>query len=164
MYYPYEIEEGASMNEWMAEHGEIRFTVFGAAQPAGSKRAMHHKQSGKIIVLDSNPKSSDWKKIVGYTARQSYVGEVLTGPLAVTLRFYQPRPQGHYGTGRNASVVKASAANRPTGRPDVLKLARAVEDGLTGVVWRDDAQIVQESLEKQYGEPARVEISIRPLT
>jgi Holliday junction resolvase RusA-like endonuclease len=42
----------------------------------------------------------------------------------------------------------------------VLKLARAVEDALTGVVWRDDAEIVAEGLAKLYGTPERVEISI----
>ena len=38
--------------------------------------------------------------------------------------------------------------------PDVLKLARGVEDALTGIVWRDDAQIVNESLNKVVGAAA----------
>lgn len=39
--------------------------------------------------------------------------------------------------------------------PDVLKLARGVEDALTGIVWRDDAQIVNESLSKVVVAPPR---------
>lgn len=50
----------------------------------------------------------------------------------------------------------------PATRPDVLKLARCAEDSLTGIVWRDDAQIVEEHLFKYWGEPARVEIEIKP--
>ena len=45
----------------------------------------------------------------------------------------------------------------------MLKLARAVEDALTGIVWRDDAQIVDEQLSKVYGEPARVEVDVAEL-
>jgi Holliday junction resolvase RusA-like endonuclease len=46
-------------------------------------------------------------------------------------------------------------------RPDVLKLARAAEDALTGIVWRDDSQIVHETLAKVYGEPERLEVAVR---
>ena len=44
----------------------------------------------------------------------------------------------------------------------MLKLARAVEDAMSGVVYRDDAQVVTEVLRKRYGEPARAEVAIRP--
>ena len=46
----------------------------------------------------------------------------------------------------------------PTARPDLLKLARAVEDAIQSVVYRNDSQIVDEVLHKRYGEPARVEV------
>jgi Holliday junction resolvase RusA-like endonuclease len=59
--------------------------------------------------------------------------------------------------------LRASAPRYPTGRPDVLKLARACEDALTGVIWRDDAQIVVERLYKDWGEPARVLVEIEQL-
>lgn len=45
----------------------------------------------------------------------------------------------------------------------MLKLARAAEDALTGILWRDDAQICDEVIRKRYGEPARVEIEVRTL-
>jgi Holliday junction resolvase RusA-like endonuclease len=48
-------------------------------------------------------------------------------------------------------------------KPDVLKLARAVEDALTGILYRDDAQIVTEVLRKRYGDPPRVEIRLSPV-
>jgi len=44
----------------------------------------------------------------------------------------------------------------------VLKLARAVEDALTGVIWADDAQIVDEVIRKRYGRPC-LQIWIRPV-
>jgi hypothetical protein len=47
-------------------------------------------------------------------------------------------------------------------RPDVLKLARAIEDAITGVIWVDDSQIIDEHLYKRWGDPARVEVTIEP--
>lgn len=147
----------------------IRFTVFGEAKTAGSKRAFPiFRGSGpnrtfvRSIVTDDNPKSRDWKNAVSSAAGEVYRAELLKGALEVTFRFYTPRPVGHFGSGKNARAVKSSAPARPATRPDVLKLSRAVEDALTGVIWRDDAQVVTEHLEKHFGEPARVEIEISP--
>jgi Holliday junction resolvase RusA-like endonuclease len=38
-----------------------------------------------------------------------------------------------------------------------------VEDALSGVTYRDDAQIVDERLRKHFGEPARVVITLTPM-
>lgn len=141
----------------------IRFTVLGKPETAGSKRAFMPKGARFPVVVDDNPKSRGWKNDVRNQARGEYDGELLDGPLKVTLRFYRKRPTGHFGSGKNASVVKASAPATPISKPDVLKLARAVEDALTGVLWRDDAQIVVEVLEKHYGEPERVEIEVEAI-
>lgn len=141
----------------------FQLTVIGAAQPAGSKRAFVNKKTGRAAVVDANPKSKDWKGEVAKRAGEVWTDELLHGPLEVTFTFYRPRPASHYGTGRNAGKVKGSAPRFPTTRPDVLKLARGVEDALTGVIWRDDAQIVTETLLKQWGNPPRVEIEIEEL-
>lgn len=156
----------------------IQFTVYGEPKTAGSKRAMPIYRQGPtgkqlvtrangspvIVVIDDNQKSRDWKNAVASAARDAYRGDVLRGALRVTLCFYRIRPKGHFGSGRNASVLKPGAPAHPTPKPDVLKLARAVEDALTGVCWLDDAQIVAEQLLKRYGEPARVEIVIEELS
>jgi Holliday junction resolvase RusA-like endonuclease len=138
------------------------FTVIGRAEPAGSKRAVPMGQ--RWGVIDDNAKSKVWKREVAQTAADVYAGDLLTGPLAVEFDFYVSRPRGHFGTGRNAGAVKDSAPLYPATRPDVLKLARGVEDALTGVVWNDDAQIVDERLTKRYGSPVRVEVRVwRPV-
>lgn len=154
---------------------KITFTVFGEARPAGSKRAMPIYRRGVngrqlvtrangspvIAVIDDNPKSKDWKQQVAHAARQSYRGDLIDGPLKVSLCFYRARPKGHFGSKGLNSKGRGSMA--PTTKPDVLKLARGVEDALTGVVWRDDAQIVAEVLTKDWGEPARCEITIESI-
>lgn len=136
----------------------IAFNVFGKAEPAGSKRAF--VRNGHAQVVDANSKAKDWKSQVAATAASHFAGELLSGPLAVQFTFFTPRPAGHFGQGRNAGTLKPSAPAYPTSRPDVLKLARGVEDSLSGVIYRDDAQIVEEHLSKRYGAPARCEIRI----
>jgi len=144
----------------------LRLTVYGVAQPAGSKRAFYNKSAGRVLVTDANKKARPWKAEVVAAARTAMLAESVTetgvlvdGPLMLTLTFYAPRPRGHFG----AKGVKPSAPDWPIVRPDVLKLARGVEDACTGVIWRDDAQIVVENLRKEYGEPARVEVAVERL-
>jgi Holliday junction resolvase RusA-like endonuclease len=143
--------------------GAIRFVVYGEAKSAGSKRAFPNPKTGRMIVTETVKGSKDWQASVRAVAREAYTGPLLTGPLAVTMHFYRPRPASHYGSGRNSAIVKPSAPSAPATRPDVLKLARGVEDSLSGVLYRDDAQIVSETIEKRYGEPARVELVVEPL-
>jgi Holliday junction resolvase RusA-like endonuclease len=45
-------------------------------------------------------------------------------------------------------------------RPDCSKLVRAVSDSLTGIVFFDDAQVVQIEATKYYELPERVEIEV----
>lgn len=50
--------------------------------------------------------------------------------------------------------------------PDLSKLLRALEDGMTDVVWRDDAQVVQATVRKLYvgeGDGPRTEVTVRLL-
>jgi len=136
----------------------VRFTVFGPAQPAGSK-TIGRGPAGRVWVREAGRRSAPWRQQVAQVAGEA-IGEreLLDGPLAATMTFHVARPKKHYG----AYGLLSSAPVLPASRPDLLKLARAVEDALTGVVYRDDAQIVEELLEKRYGEPARVEVWVGP--
>jgi Holliday junction resolvase RusA-like endonuclease len=149
----------------MSMQPPILITVVGKAQSAGSKRALPAggKSGGRPFVVESNPKAKAWKEQVALQAAMQYVGPLLDCALAVEMVFYTLRPKGHFGTGRNAGILKDSAPAYPTVKPDVLKLARAVEDGLTGVVYRDDALTVDLCLGKRYGDRERVEIKIMPV-
>lgn len=58
----------------------------------------------------------------------------------------------------NVRKPKTVNRNEPYIRPDIDKLARAVLDGLTGVVYRDDEQVVKLTAIKQYAETEGVQI------
>lgn len=138
----------------------IRFTVRGKPQPAGSKRAfalkVNGQYTGRAVVTDDNKKSSDWKADVRAEAVKVAPAHPLTGPLKLRVCFYVARPKGHFGTGRNAEVLKSSAPPFPTSKPDTTKLLRGLEDACTAILWKDDAQIVSQHVYKRYGTPGAV--------
>jgi len=86
---------------------------------------------------------------------------LITGPLYVQLFYGMKRPKSHYGTGRNSGKLKASAPKYPDKKPDIDNFEKFVFDCLSGVVYRDDAQIVSCLHDKRYSENPRVEIEIR---
>lgn len=137
----------------------VSFTVYGVAAPAGSKTVGRTK-TGASFVRDSSRRSYPWKRDVAQAAGVAMRDRpLLDGPLELRAVFHVPRPKGHFGK----RGLRPAAPAWPTVKPDVLKLARACEDALSGVVFRDDAQIVVERLEKRYGEPARCELTITPI-
>ena len=150
-------------NQASAANCPVQFTAYGLPKPAGSKRAFQHRHTGRIVVTDAAKGSRAWKQEVASAARAAMTNAVVTdsgllpdGPLGLHVEFFVPRPKGHYG----ARGLRPTAPDYPTTRPDVTKLVRAVEDALTGVVWRDDAQVVVQTVSKHYGEPARCEVAV----
>lgn len=105
-------------------------------------------------VRDDNPATKPFRDIVtaeALTARKTAGWEPRPGPVVVDVVFTMPRPRGHYGTGRNATKVKASAPSHPATKPDSDKLGRAVLDGLDDAgVYLDDGQVFDLHIVKAY--------------
>lgn len=126
------------------------FFVAGHPEPAGSKKAFQHKTTKRVIVMDANKKAKPWQYVIQGAATEAmgYTTPAV-GPLDVTFTFYVDRPKGHF---RQFGHLSAEGLRNPypAKKPDLLKLARAVEDALTGIVYKDDAQIVSETLHKAW--------------
>lgn len=147
----------------------IEFVVYGRPATAGSKRAFAIRRdgrfTGRVAVTDDSTRTKSWQATVASAALEAGSG-CSRDPLRLALAFYLRRPRAHYGTGRNSARVRDAAPARPGVRPDLLKLARAVEDALTGIVWHDDAQVCVEHLTKHYAEsdePERVVVIVDSL-
>src|SRR3954463_12990827 len=133
----------------------VSFVVIGKPEPAGSKRGFI--RGGKVAIVDANAKSKPWKLAVAVEAAGAMQGrELLRGPVGLAVVFTVRRPKGHYGI----HGVRAGAPAHPITRPDCTKLLRGLEDALTGVVWNDDAQVVEQSICKRYGEPEGATVAV----
>lgn len=127
----------------------ISFFVPGKPAPGGSKRGFVTK-TGKVAMVDMGKNNKEWRSDVRAAALMAYQGQPLTQALCVLTIFLMQRPKSHYGTGKNADKLKPDAPIWHTSAPDTTKLFRSTEDALTGIIWNDDAQIVQQKLTKRY--------------
>jgi Holliday junction resolvase RusA-like endonuclease len=137
----------------------LSFFVPGIPRPQGSKRAFLNRRTGRPILVESSKGNGSWRVDVATCARaavQAAGWTLLTGPVVLEARFRFQRPKGHWGR----RGLLPSAPPVPFGKPDLSKLVRSIEDALTGIAYRDDAQIVWLELGKGYGEPG-VEIAVR---
>lgn len=119
----------------------IEFMVHGIPATAGSKSGFVNKKTGKVIMAPANKRQKPWMAAVTAAAVEAYSGPVINHPIELHILFYLPRPKNHYGTGRNEGILKDNAPTLHTKKPDSTKLLRAVEDALTGIIWRDDSQV-----------------------
>lgn len=129
----------------------IQCRVYGIPQPKGSMRAFMPKGSRYPVLTSSNKRVKQWEQAIRFAA-QEHAGKLLTGAVAVEIRFALPRPKS-----------LAKKVTEHTKRPDLDKLVR-VMDALTGVIWRDDSQVVELVASKSYAEPDEppyVDISVR---
>ena len=130
----------------------VDFFVADRPRPGGSKKGFVNPKTRRVIVTEANQKGNkDWRATVCHFAYNAYHGELLDGPLCVTFEFHRVRPKSHFGSGRNAGKLKRSAPIRPDRRPDSVKITRSTEDACTGIIWTDDARIVDHILRKRWG-------------
>lgn len=138
----------------------LEFFCPGKPQTAGSKTAIPGKgPGGRPLVVESGNRAAkrtwrgDLRDAAGEAIRRHPAWWPTDKPLAVTFVVVRKRPSGHLRSGRWAGLVKDSCVGlRPVQRPDTSKLVRAAEDALTGVVWLDDAALVEQHAFKAYGD------------
>ena len=148
---------------------KIEFTALGTPQTQGSKKAFSwiDKKSGKArasMVESAGNKLKSWRSAVSDAARDAMAGHpMIGGPARVAYGFFFLRPKSHYRTGKNSHLLKSGADSWPVTKPDLDKLIRAVNDAMSGVVYRDDKLIVSMEPCKLWcapGEPERVEVVV----
>jgi len=156
---------------------ELQFTVKGDAQPKGSTkilplgsivgklrrgpvtiRSMRELMTSVVITSD-NPQVKSWQARIAFeaTCLMRRVQLELAGPVHLQVEFFLPRPSG----------LAKSYDGPHLKKPDTDKLLRALLDALTGVVWRDDSQVISIVAGKTYAgvnEDPRAVITIRSLS
>jgi len=111
----------------------MEFFVPGVPRPQGSKTLMRGR------MVESSKKLPEWRKALaqGATEAQLESGLFFTDPLKVEITFQMPR----------GKTIKRPL---PPVVPDVDKLIRAVLDSMTGILYDDDAQVVEVHAFKVY--------------
>ena len=99
--------------------------------------------------MTDNKQLKPWRQQITATAQSLNLTKLDDAAIAITCDFYFARPK--------------SAKRRiwPTVKSDGDKFLWAILDSCTGVLFRDDAQVVEMHSRKFYGDPERVEITLR---
>lgn len=134
----------------------VKYFVPGIPKPGGSKKAFYNKATGRAMIVDACKGNKSWREAVKYATLEAYRGPQITGPCELSIAFHMPRPKGHYGTGKNASVLKPSAPHWHTKKPDRTKLLRSTEDAIkdSGIV-TDDTIFCDGVIKKIYSDTGR---------
>ena len=150
---------------------QIEIRVWGIPAPQGSK-AVRGYVNGRAILGEASKAVAPWRVDVRAACQNQYQGPVLTGPVAICATFLFERPQGHWGTGRNADRLKPSAPKHLTStrHGDLDKLLRSTLDGLSvsagGSLIKDDSLVVEAMANKRYveeGELPGAYLTVKPL-
>jgi Holliday junction resolvase RusA-like endonuclease len=142
----------------------LAFTVYGLPQSKGSMkpRIVRTKDGRQIpIVTDSNRGVRSWEQLIKAAASQT----IATFPhndwrlfalgVRLSIAFYLPRPQKYDAPKYRGAFVPHCTA------PDLDKLARAVLDALTAIVYHDDKQVTELVAAKYYAIDTAARVDIR---
>ena len=132
----------------------IRFTIPGEVIPQGRPRFARTRTG----VRTYDPaRSREYKTFVQWSTHELWPEKPLDGPLSVRIVEYRAIPES-WSKKRRAEAL--AGVIRPTGRPDMDNVIKAILDSLNGRMWRDDSQVVSLHAEKRYGEIPRAEVEI----
>lgn len=136
------------------------FTIPGPCLAMPRPRA---RKMGTHIRIHNDPRLEVFTSKVALFARQAWGGSPpLEGPVGVDIVVFRRLVK--------ASKVKTLAMKAgtllPISRPDVDNQAKSILDGLTGIAYADDSQVVGLKASKRYddGNGERVEVIIVDLT
>lgn len=134
----------------------LAFTVPG--EPRGKARPRIIRFGGHAS-LKADDATAAYEATWAALAHKAMAGRpLMLGPVSVgiTARFTPPQ---------SASRIKREAMLagqiRPTKRPDLDNMVKCI-DGLNGIVWHDDSQVVQLVASKAYAETPGVDVVVYP--
>lgn len=120
----------------------IKFSVEGTPIQQGSMRHIGH---GRMIHSKAVELAA-WRADIASAAKLAGCKPILD-PIAITMKFRVKRP-------------KSVKREYPTVAPDLDKYVRSVNDGLTGVAFADDSQVIKIIASKEYSDNPGVDIEI----
>ncbi len=123
----------------------ISFIVLGEPSPEGSTRSFYIPKLNRTVTTHQNQtRLNAWRNRVATEAQNVLFEREWTSDRAsaytLDVDFVLPRPPS----------VPPHRRIRPTVKPDIDKLVRAINDALTGILFPDDCQVVSIRVTKDY--------------
>lgn len=129
---------------------KLNLIIPGEPKPQGSKKA--YVRGRRAVLVEANPGLKAWRATVTLHAKPHAGAYTGNRPLHVTYNFFLTKP-------------KSVRRWLPWVKPDLDKLIRAVNDGLSDAgIWDDDSRITTITASKTYATPGEqpcVTVTIR---
>lgn len=133
----------------------VEFFVPG--QPVGKGRPRATVRAGRARLY-TPAKTEKYEARVALFAQQAMAGRpVMAGPVALSVTALFPIPTSWP---KKRQAAARAGTEQHTKRPDADNCAKAILDGLNGVVWKDDSQVVTLSIEKRYSDRPGVLVTV----
>lgn len=136
---------------------ELKFEIPGS--PIGQGRPKFSTINGHAVAYDPE-KSRNYKAYVRMLATQAMQEtgfERIDGPCALLINAFFEVPKSKSKKFREAALADQV---RPTKKPDLSNIIKGIEDALNGIVYKDDACIVNLACQKFYSDNPRVEVFV----
>jgi len=115
------------------------------------------RRFGKGIRLYDPPKTATFKRKLSKLAMEMYHDTPVEGEIYLKVAFYRKIQKS---ISKKEHDRRASGAHRPIVKADLSNYLKSFEDALNGVLWKDDAMIVHEEIDKYYSDKPRIEVEI----
>ena len=136
----------------------LKFTVPG--EPYGQPRPRFSAANGKVHTYNTDESriyKTQVKLIAQTAAREQGWTFAETEGIGVNIYAYMYIPQSK---SKKFHAAAMAGDIRPTKKPDVDNIFKAVSDALNGVLYHDDRQILLSRVEKYYSDEPRVEVEV----
>ena len=134
----------------------VTFKVDG--NPVGKQRARYVKR-GNFVQAYTPEKTRTYESLIKEKAIEAMgSSEPLETPVTLYL-YIRVCPPKSYSKKRIEACLNGS--EQPIRKPDASNILKSVEDGMNGVVYKDDSQIVNIHVTKVYSSEAGVDICVK---
>lgn len=135
---------------------QVMFVVYGEPVAKGRPR---FSTRGKFPVAYTPEKTKSYESEVAMMAKAAMgSSKPLFSPLEAFIHLTFPIPASY---SKKRSEACLSGQEKHTKKPDGDNCAKAIIDGMGGIVFDNDSQIVSLHVHKTYGEIAKAEILVR---
>lgn len=142
----------------MSNFNPVTFLVPG--EPVGKGRPRIGKV-GAHARMFTPAKTASYEGLIALAGTNAMDGRTLLEcPVMVEMRIILAIPQS---MSKKRKALAIAGELFPTKKPDMDNVIKAIYDGLNGVVWKDDVQVVDAFVRKRYGEVPGVHVRIIPI-
>jgi Holliday junction resolvase RusA-like endonuclease len=134
----------------------VTFKVDGTPVPKGRAR---YARRGNFISTYTPEKTRTYETLIKDAAIEAMgSSEPLETPVSLYLYIRVPIPKSC--TKKRLEAI-SNGSEKPTKKPDASNILKSVEDGMNGVVYHDDSQIINIHVSKVYSSLPGVDICVK---